>query len=271
MKSLILAALVVVTGAAPALAADQPARKLIKAPSASDPAYNWGGWYVGVNAGGNWGRSDVANTFNTGTSAIPLPNQPATPTAGSTSLTPNGFTAGAQLVYNHQVDRWLFGVEADAGFFGARQTRKIDTPFPITVSSFTTSNAVSTDWLFTLRPRVGYAVDRTLFYATGGLALTELKYNGGFSDGLIQAEAAGFTKTKAGWAAGLGIEHAFTKNWTAKVEYLYTDFGKQSVVSPLSLGQSPAAGSVTNDVDLKAHTLRGGLNYHFGGPSVARY
>lgn len=271
MKSLLLAAVIAVSGAAPVLAADQPARALTKAPSASDPAYNWGGWYVGVNAGGSWGRSDISNSFGNGNGVMPTPNQQAIAATGSTTLKPDGFTAGGQLGYNHQVDRWLFGVEADASFFGARQSRTVVSPFPIGISSFATSNSVTTDWLFTLRPRVGFAVDRTLFYATGGLALTELKYNASFADGLSQAEAAGFTKTKAGWTAGLGIEHAFTNNWSAKVEYLYTDFGRQSVVGPIYLGQSPTTSIITRDVDLKAHTLRGGLNYHFGGSPVARY
>ena len=31
--------------------------------------------------------------------------------------------------------------------------------------------------------------------------------------------------TQVGWTAGGGIEFAFTPNWTAKVEYLYVDFG----------------------------------------------
>ena len=266
MKSLLLITFFAVSGVfTPASAADVQAHNFTKAPSASDPAYNWGGWYVGVNAGGNWGRSDVSSRVGGATA-----NQQAIAAANSGQMKSNGFTGGGQIGYNHQVDRWLFGVEADANYFGIRHSRTVAAPFPIGISSFTTTNAVSTDWLFTLRPRIGYAVDRTLFYATGGLALTELKYNASFADGASQAEAAGFTKTKAGWVAGLGMEHAFGNNWSAKVEYLFSDFGKQSVTGPY-LGQSPAPGLATQDIDLKAHSLRGGLNYHFGGPSVGRY
>ncbi len=29
-----------------------------------------------------------------------------------------------------------------------------------------------------------------------------------------------------GWTAGLGMEYAFTNNWTARAEYLYVDLGK---------------------------------------------
>ena len=270
MKTLCLAATIAALGAASAGAADAPSRVWAKAPAVTDASYNWGGWYVGGNAGGAWGRSDTSSAFINGTA--PIANQQAAAAAASPSLKPDGFSGGGQVGYNHQVDRWLFGVEADVSYLGLRQSRTVTSPFPVGLGTFTTSNSVTTDWLATLRPRVGYAVDRTLFYATGGLALTEMKYNAGIVDNNTTAsESANLTKTVAGWTAGVGVEHAFTQNWSAKVEYLYSDFGKQSVTSPVLAGQTPTGVLVNRDVDLKTNTLRGGLNYHFGGPSVARY
>ena len=268
MKTLVLAVALAASGAASAAAADVAARAWTKAPAAQEASHNWGGWYVGGNAGGVWGRSDTSNAFVNGTA--PIANQQAI-AAASPRLEPGGFTGGGQVGYNHQVDRWLFGVEADANYFGLKQTRTAAAPFPIGISAFSTSNSVTTDWLVTLRPRVGYTVDRTLFYVTGGLALTELKISNGFTDSTGQNETAGLSKITAGWTAGAGIEHAFTKNWSAKVEYLYTDFGKQSVAGPVLAGQVPTAGMIAHDVDLKTNTVRGGLNYRFGGAPVARY
>jgi outer membrane immunogenic protein len=268
MKSLVLAAVLAASGAASAAAADLPTRDWTKAPAVAEANTNWGGWYVGGNAGGAWGRSDASNAFINGTA--PIANQQAV-SAASPRLEPDGFTGGGQVGYNHQVDRWLFGVEADASYLGLKQSRSVTAPSPIGISSFTTSNSVTTDWLVTLRPRVGYAVDRTLFYATGGLALTEVKFGSSFTDSTGQNEAASFSKTVAGWTAGAGVEHAFTKNWSAKVEYLYSDFGKQSGNGPVFAGQASTTSIIAHDIDLKTNTVRGGLNYHFGGPSVARY
>jgi outer membrane immunogenic protein len=269
MKTFLLAAVMAGLGAASAGAADLPSRVWTKAPAATDPTYNWGGWYAGGNVGGAWGHSDVGSAFVNG--AAPIANQQAAIAAGSPRLDPDGFTGGGQVGYNYQVDRWLFGVEADANYFGLKQSRAVAGTFPVGVGTFTSTNSVTTDWLVTLRPRVGYAVDRTLFYATGGLALTEMKYGTTFTDSTGANEAAGFSKTQAGWTAGAGVEHAFTNNWSAKVEYLYTDFGKQSVSGPLLAGPTPTGASIAHDADLKTNTVRGGLNYHFGGPSVARY
>ena len=39
-------------------------------------------------------------------------------------------------------------------------------------------------------------------------------------------------ETKLGWAAGLGIEHAFARNWSAKLEYLYVCLGRIDQGSP---------------------------------------
>ena len=62
----------------------------------------------------------------------------------------------------------------------------------------------------TVRVRAGYAVDRMLFYVTGGLA-----YGGLNSTALYDSTSS------AGYTIGAGVEYAFTNNWTAKVEALY--------------------------------------------------
>lgn len=268
MKPLVLAAFLAALSTASAVAADLPARGWAKATVPGNPAYNWGGWYIGGTAGGSWGHGDASSAFVNGTA--PIANQQAI-SSTSPDVRPDGFTAGGQVGYNYQVDRWLFGVEADANYFGLNQSQRTAASFPVGVGSFSTTNSVTTDWLVTMRPRIGYTLNRTLFYATGGLALTEMKYGTSFADTTGQNEAAGFSKTVAGWTAGAGVEHAFTNNWSAKVEYLYSDFGKQSVSGPVSAGTTPTASIVTHDVDLKTNTVRGGLNYHFGGPSVAHY
>lgn len=267
MKRLGLALLIAVSGVAPATAADLPSRILTKAPAVTDPAYNWGGWYVGGQIGGVWGTSEIGNAFVNG--AAPIANQ-QTFAAASPQLSPAAFSGGGQIGYNHQIDRWLFGIEADASYTGLRQNRTVTAPFPAG-GALTTSSSVVSDWIATLRPRAGYSVDRTLFYLTGGLALTDLNFASSYADTAGQSATAGFSKTRVGWVAGAGIEHAFTKNWTAKVEYLYADFGKQTVTTPIISGAGSANGLIAQDVDLRTNTVRGGLNYHFSGPPFGKY
>ena len=38
-------------------------------------------------------------------------------------------------------------------------------------------------------------------------------------------------QTKTGWTAGAGAEWAFTRNWTAKIEYLHYDLGDEATIA----------------------------------------
>ncbi|MBJ6949890.1 porin family protein, partial [Vibrio cholerae] len=74
----------------------------------------------------------------------------------------------------------------------------------------------------TLRARLGYASRSWLFYATGGFAwgydqATLDPFDGTAGDKL------GFTRLGSAW--GAGAELALSANWSARFEYLYTDFG----------------------------------------------
>src|ERR1700733_7584597 len=64
--------------------------------------------------------------------------------------------------------------------------------------------------------------------------------------------------TRPGWLLGLGIEYMFARNWSAKIEYDYMDFGHQSV--PFSDGNN---GFFTEDIHQKINLIKVGLNYHF--------
>ena len=69
MKKLLLAGVAMIAlGSVSAQAADiqrrqcRPRRRAYLPP----PPYNWTGFYVGINGGGGWGRSDFSTPFSTG-------------------------------------------------------------------------------------------------------------------------------------------------------------------------------------------------------------
>jgi len=138
------------------------------------------------------------------------------------------------------------------------------------------SNA-STSWLATGRGRVGIAANNWLFYATGGVAFTNLDANFNFTDTFANAaESASISGTRVGWTAGGGIEAGLWQGWSVKAEYLFVDFGSVSVNSTNLRAFTPPINLPTNvfthSVDLKANIARVGINYRFGGgPVVANY
>jgi outer membrane immunogenic protein len=112
--------------------------------------------------------------------------------------------------------------------------------------------------------RVGYAVDRTLFYVKGGVAAAEFKDNYAITTTVPPINIVDFgtkTNTDVGWIAGGGIEHAFTPHWSGKIEYNYVDLGttseKFNVVGP------GASVTVREDIHHKLQIVKVGANYKF--------
>jgi len=229
-----------------------------KAPAYA-PAWSWTGFYIGANAGYAWGRDDISSVqISPGAAAVDLA---ATTAATSPSLRPNGFTGGGQIGYNWQTGNIVFGLEADFDYMGLRASQSVTAPFPSApAASFTANTSMSTDWLFTARPRIGLAANNALFYVTGGLAVTDEKFNQTLAllPPFVVTSAA--STTRAGWTVGGGVEWALKQNWSAKVEYLYADFGTlttSGVIAPA------AAGSTTNSVHLTTNIARVGINYRY--------
>ncbi len=195
MKKLLLAgAAIIALGSASASAADIQRRQMpAKAPAyLPPPPYNWTGFYVGINGGGGWGRSDFSAPFSTG------------------SFNTSGGLVGGTLGYNWQMGQAVFGLEGDVDWSNIRGSAAC--------GGGVTVCETRNDWLGTFRGRVGYAFDRFLPYVTGGLAVGDIKTS--------IAGLGSTNDTKAGWTVGGGIEAAIAGPWTAKVEYLYVDLGR---------------------------------------------
>lgn len=148
----------------------------------------------------------------------------------------NGGFGGGTIGYNWQMGSpWVFGIEVDAA--GAS----------IKKSAFLAEDKI--DAFGSVTGRVGYAADAVLIYAKGGFAWANNK---------VSALGLSESKTHAGWTIGAGLEYMFAPAWSVKAEYMYADFGKETYLN-------------TFDVGADLHTVKAGVNYHFGGPVVAKY
>ena len=257
-------------------AADMPVKAAVHDPAAAVP-YNWSGFYVGGNAGASWAKSDVTSNLIPGAvfagsgallGAVPA-NIGVVNSAGTGSLSGSGrFIGGGQIGFNWQfAPSWLVGVEADFNSFNEKLS--LTATGVTTIGPATVTNSLSTNWLATVRGRLGVTFDRLLLYVTGGVAFTDLKYSQIYSDGAAPPGAGSSSKksTKAGWAVGGGGEWALADRWTVKAEYLYVQFDGQSTTTLLCAG---GCGTFSQNLtgatgNLRAHIARIGLNYRFGG------
>jgi outer membrane immunogenic protein len=274
MKSFLIATALALTLATSANAADLAARPYTKAPVV-DPAYNWSGWYIGGNVGYSWGHSSTGTfldpTSDWGFESVAFRNEFAS--QSSARYSPQGVVGGLQTGYNWQSGAWVFGLEADINGSDINKNVTYSTLNSGIIRTFTEGTKV--DWFATFRPRVGYAVDRTLWYVTGGLAVGDVEGSWTVNSDNGYAKTGSTRSTKAGYTVGAGVEHAWMSNWTVKLEYLYTDLGSvsyNSVYVPGSTFAPPAFNyreSISQDIAF--HTVRVGLNYKLNSPVFARY
>ena len=298
MKTLLKSAtaLVAVTAAGSALAADLPRRAAPPPVFTPVPVFTWTGFYAGFNAGYGFGTGDdraptvvavspgtrlfaAGNTFTSGVLAF----------GGERSS--DGFVGGGQIGYNYQLTPGsgvVIGVEADAQYadFGRNRNRfAFAAPAGSTLvpgSLVYNPNGLSgLDYFGTVRGRLGYAFDRTLVYATGGFAYGS---GGGRDFGLPNSSRDDF---QTGWTVGGGVEYALPTDSflnffrssavTLKVEGLYvnldqgnrnngafaTNFAGQTYVAggPNTLLVSGLANARR---DTEFAVVRAGVNYKFG-------
>ncbi len=288
-----VAASALFTGMVTANAADM-AYKAAPVPMAP-AAFSWTGFYIGANVGGAWtpnnGGSDFGPLFP---GFIVLAPQAPIPTVFPGQLAAlggggrqSGVIGGGQAGYNWQVNQFVLGVEADGQGTGlngssASATRTFGPPILLaTVNQTVTVDFGRIDWMASFRGRAGFAVDRALFYVTGGAAVAGI---GGSTTTVVNGPGIaipagtfvatnGGDRTRWGWTVGGGIEWAFSQNWSVAGEYRHTDFGNRATTFtiPDGFGGTFATGTSSSRLTVDQATARLNYRFNWGGPVVARY
>ena len=232
----------------------------------------WNGFYAGGNIGASLGRS-TANTKSefSSTGYFAASSVEALEINGRQKLSANAFTGGLEAGINAQAGSLVFGGEVDYESLRLNGSESVTVPYPCcTGTSFTLDQSFKTNWLFTARPRAGFAMGAMLLYATGGLAVTKVDYQAQFSDTYAAAtENASVNKTRYGWVAGFGVAfRGLTEHLSLKGEYLYADFGRLTMTSSNLTAFSPPtpfpSNPFTHSMSLHGHVIRAGVDYHFG-------
>ena len=223
-KSLLLASCALVALSVAATAADLPARTNAAAPS---PALvgNWSGFYVGAQVGYGWGTASIPWAVNPPyTNWQPSADQP-------------GAMGGLHIGYNHQLGRYVLGIEADAELTNQRGKDGDSDP-----------NAVEQNHKGSIRARAGAVMGSALIYATGGIAFLS-------ADATRQATSEKVGTSYTGWTLGAGTEYMLSRNWSARAEYRYEDFGHTDM----------AFAGYGMRISPRTHGIRLGVSYRFGG------
>jgi len=225
---------------------------------------SWSGFYVGINGGYAFSANDDDPTWRETFATLPFFG----PAPGGSLNIAGGF-AGGQVGYNAQLGHWVLGIEAD--FQGADisdQSASSITPYlaPGGVATFTSTSRVGS--FGSLRPRLGYAWDRTLVYATGGFAWGDVRHSMLWRDNFGFSAQDTTRNLETGYTVGAGFEHMFSCCWSVKLEYQYVNLGSQHYIAPELFTVSGTGGvatafAINTDTQTDFHTVRVGLNYKF--------
>jgi opacity protein-like surface antigen len=212
-----------------------------------------------------WGLSDQTDFLNQIISSLPNDD-------GHYRMT--GTSVGGTLGYNVQNGPWVYGIETDYSWSDIKGSSDACGSAPGNPGHPCGTKLES---LGTVRARLGIAIDETsrparkrtkaapiasrgpVIYITGGFAYGDVH-------GWDALTPASGSKICTGWTAGGGVEWALLGNWSAKIEYLYVDLGKQQLFDVVP--------GVPETVSLTSNIVRVGLGYTFGGnaaPLVTKY
>jgi outer membrane immunogenic protein len=261
MKKLFASASILVLGSVAASAADLPMKA---APMVAPvPVFSWSGCYIGGHVGGgtqhdSWTQDNLSFL--------------GVRSGFGNNGTGTGGLAGGQLGCNYQDGNAVFGLEGEGYWSGIRTS----TGFSAPGEGFTLTTKNKDD--FSIAARVGIAFDRTLVYGKAGWVWGDFDFGatstccGTFATTDIIAGS----KQLNGLLIGVGIEHAFARNWTVKLEYNFLDFGSGGVnFTECAVGGGCAPFTITTTEHASKQIFKVGFNYLFPvwgyAPVVAKY
>jgi outer membrane immunogenic protein len=219
---------VMVAAGSPISAADLPLKAARVAPP---PACMWCGLYVGGHMGYGWAE------FRGG-----LPGD----TLAVGNFSGSGFLVGLHAGYNWQFGRWLWGIEGDVTATPGWEKYRTNPTL-----SLTTDHAFGKlDALASIRGRLGMTFNRTLVYATGGVAFAKKTTEAG-SDTRNQHSGI-----RVGGVVGGGIEWKYNPSFSVRLEGLHYIFDESRT------GLTPSDGDLFQHGLRNVTTIRVGASWH---------
>lgn len=281
MKRILLAG-VLTASSTLASAADLPSQ--IAPPVSPPPVFTWTGFTIGVTAG--YAFDSVHSFTTTGNNAHTMAELVSGAHLPFIELTNNGFIGGGELGYNYQFANTsefgqagiVIGIEADAAYAGPGSSLTYER-----ATGGPTNNFYSrTEFLGTVRGRLGYAVNNILVYGTGGFAYGGAEDYWGIITPTGQSSLSGYNTIRTGFAYGGGIAYALSAtsflNFFSssavilKAEYIHYDLGSRNlfVVAPV------APNTFNSQIKIEGNLVRAGLDFKFDFfntplPVVAKY
>jgi outer membrane immunogenic protein len=195
--------------------------------------YDWSGVYIGLHGGYAWGDVEYDTSL----------------TGENIQSDIDGLIGGGQVGWNWQMDSIVFGGEFS--FTGTDLDGDNDSAVP----GVNLDGDVSYYGL--LGGKLGFAADRSLFYAKGGYAFGEI---GTAGQNANIPDAFSNDELHHGYFIGGGIEYAATDNVIVGAEYNFIDLGGKRNHNGTTTAGIPY---VNEDVESQIHAITARVSFKF--------
>ena len=209
------------------------------------PAISWTGCYVGGNVGYAWAPTTWHDN------GLEFASHDA-----------DGVIGGGQVGCDYQVGAWVFGIQ---GLFDATDGRGSSSNLFLNPTGVLIDKT-HVSWLATLTGRVGYTINPlTLLYIKAGFAWVRADFIECCQPTILLPDNIGVlgdgiaAMTRTGGTVGAGVEHLFTPNISAFLEYNFIGLGSRSVYFSGINGSGPFIYHIDQDV----HAVQLGFNVRF--------
>jgi len=207
---------------------------------------NWDGMYAGIHLGVATQQS-VCEPTNNGNDPVNCAGYGFAYYGSAEHIADDhSMIFGAEIGRNWQTRGFVYGVAADLTLGSLKGTS--------VGCSGSCSYEAKVNWLASFRGRAGLAIDDTMVYMTGGLAIASI-------EDTVWAGDADMGKTQTsmpfGWVAGVGVEHRISSTVSITGELLHYAF------NPIDIATTDGTYHLTATTDHEFTVARVGMNFRF--------
>ncbi|WP_438466941.1 outer membrane protein [Marinomonas sp. PE14-40] len=141
----------------------------------------------------------------------------------------NSISGSLFLGYHFQTDRFVYGVEADLTHSDFSESMSEGpTNFDTTsgTSNFTITSSAKSDYMLSIRPKVGYTTGNFLMHFSAGPVISEFSTTNTYSDthGTGHNTSIENKETSIGVSANLGFDYLISSDLSLRFDYTYLNF-----------------------------------------------
>lgn len=243
--------------------------------TASKSTYDWTGVYVGGFVGGATGSNVTSTEPYNGQNGY----WEIVAGANNNYSTKASFMGGGTVGYNWQIGNtpYLVGLEGEYGYLGQSGSNPdpnaavLNNANPASKpSNGSSSTKIGSSYGYGLvGGRIGYAMDRALFYVKSGAVFTSNQSS--YSDPNYGFTGSSKTNNNAGYAIGAGVEYALPTEWfklakniSIKTEYLYFGINRTTTTTGSSYSDGWVGEKFSSNTSISGiSTAKIGVNYKF--------